>query len=206
MPGGRGVIRVVLGHRGALVRGALAAVLSREADLDVLAEIDNADEVLPVVARTRPQVVVLDPLLPGEIRIEELCLRLRELCVLILIDRDLVDGASLALVRLAPRVGFIASDASPADLVEAVRQLAQGDQVVDAGVAVAALRAGENPLTVRECEVLRLVTTGATVQEIARKLNLSAGTVRNYLSHILTKTSARSRIEAIRKAQDAGWI
>ena len=200
------MVRVVLGHHGALVRGALAAVLSQEADLDVLAEVEKADDVLPAVVRTRPHVVVLDPMLDGSIRIEELCLQLREPGILILIDRDLLNGASLALVRLAPRVGFIATDASPADLVEAVRQLAQGAAVIDPAVAVAALRAGQNPLTDRECEVLRLVTTGATAQEIARRLNLTAGTVRNYLSHILTKTSARSRIEAVRKAQEAGWI
>lgn len=206
MPGGQGVIRVVLGHHGALVRGALAAVLSQEADLDVVAEIENADDVLPTVTRMRPQVVVLDPVLAVQISIEELCLRLHELGILILIDRDLVNGASLALVRLAPRVGFIATDASPADLVEAVRQLADGGPVLDAAVAVAALRAVQNPLTERECEVLRQVTTGATAQEIAHKLNLSAGTVRNYLSHILAKTGARSRIEAVRKAQEAGWI
>ncbi|WP_460666153.1 response regulator transcription factor [Kribbella swartbergensis] len=200
------MIRVVLGHHGALVRGALAAVLSQEADLEVLAEVEKADEVLPAVERTRPHVVVLDPMLDGAIRIEELCLQLREPGILILIDRDLLNGVSLALVRLAPRVGFIATDASPADLAEAVRQLAHGAAVIDPGVAVAALRAVENPLTERECEVLRLVTTGATAQEIARRLNLTAGTVRNYLSHILTKTDARSRIEAVRKAQEAGWI
>lgn len=200
------MIRVVLGHHGALVRGALAAVLSQETDLDVMADIEKADDVLPAVARTRAHVVVLDPMLDGNIRIEELCLRLREPGILILIDRDLLTGVSLALVRLAPRVGFIATDASPADLAEAVRQLAHGAAVIDPGVAVAALRAGENPLTQRECEVLRLVTTGATAQEIARSLNLSAGTIRNYLSHILSKTGARSRIEAVRKAQEAGWI
>lgn len=200
------MIRVVLGHHGALVRGALAAVLSQEADLDVLAAIEKADDVLPAVAMTRPHVVVLDPMLKGNIRIEELCLQLREPGILILIDRDILNGASLALVRLAPRVGFIATDASPADLAEAVRQLAQGASVIDPGVAVAALRAVANPLTDRECEVLRLVNTGATAQEVARSLNLSAGTVRNYLSHILNKTGARSRIEAVRKAQEAGWI
>jgi two-component system response regulator DesR len=200
------VVRVVLGHHGTLVRGALAAVLSQEADLDVLAEIESADDVLPAVARTRPHVVVLDPMLAGNIRMEELCLQLREPGILILIDWDLLYGVSLALVRLAPRVGFIATDASPADLAEAVRQLAQGAAVIDPGVAVAALRAVENPLTEREREVLRLVTTGATAQEIAKRLHLSAGTVRNYLSHILAKTAARSRIEAVRNAQEAGWI
>jgi two-component system response regulator DesR len=200
------VIRVVLGHHGALVRGALAAVLAKEADLEVLAEIDKAGDVLPVVASGRPHVVVLDSELAGERGIEELCRRMPGQGVLILIDRDAVSGASLGLVRLAPRVGFVDTDASPAELVEAVRHLARGTPVLDPRVAVAALRAVANPLTGREREVLRLVITGATAQEIARSLSLSAGTVRNYLSHIFTKTGARSRIEAVRKAQEAGWI
>ncbi|ADB35501.1 transcriptional regulator, LuxR family [Kribbella flavida DSM 17836] len=199
------MIRVVLGHRGTLVRGALAAVLSRESDLDVLAALDRSDDVLAAV-RLRPQVVVLDPQLPGKVGIEELCRRLTGRGVLVLVDHEAIAATSMALVKQAPRVGLIATDATTDQLVEAVRDVAKGLPVVDVRLAVAALRAGDNPLTDRECEVLRQVTTGATAQEIARTLSLSAGTVRNYLSRILTKTGARSRIEAIRKAQDAGWI
>jgi two-component system response regulator DesR len=200
------VIRVVLGQHGGLVRGALAAVLSQEADLEVPAEVDTADAVLPVVARTDPQVVVLDGVLAAKLAIGELCGRLPGAGVLILIDPEAVNSAFLELVGMAPRVGFIATDASPAELVDAVRRLAEGMPVIDPKVAVAALKAPRNPLTDRECEVLRLVSTGATGQEIAHRLNLTAGTVRNYLSHILAKTGARSRIEAVLKAQDAGWI
>ncbi|WP_432942831.1 DNA-binding response regulator [Kribbella sp. CA-253562] len=199
------MIRVVLGHRGTLVRGALAAVLSRESDLDVLADVDRSDDVLAAV-RLRPQVVVLDPQLPGKIGIEDLCRKLTGRGVLVLVDHEAIAATSMALVKQAPRIGLLATDATTEQLVEAVRDVAKGLPVVDVRLAVAALRAGDNPLTDRECEVLRQVTTGATAQEIARTLSLSAGTVRNYLSRILTKTGARSRIEAIRKAQDAGWI
>jgi two-component system response regulator DesR len=203
--GAKLVIRVVIGHRGKLVRGALAVVLSRESDLNVVAEFDRADEVLDV---NGPDVVVLDPLLPGEIGVAELCERLDGRALLMLIEPD--DGGSISLalsvVKRSPKVGVIATDASPDDLVDAVREVAEGRPVFDVSLALAVLRAGDNPLTERECEVLRLIGTGATAQEVAETLCLSAGTIRNYLSRILSKTGARSRIEAIRKAQDAGWI
>jgi two-component system response regulator DesR len=203
------VIRVLLGHRGTLVRGALAAVLSREPDLDVVADFGVADEVLPMVTKYEPDLVVLDPLLPGGVDVFELCglcSGLSDAGILILMDRDMPAAVSRAVIRLVPSVGLIATDASPDDLVEAVRQVHRGKPVLDVGLAVAALRADENPLTEREREVLLQVTTGATAQEVARTLSLSVGTVRNYLSRTLTKTGARSRIEAIRIAQDAGWI
>lgn len=207
--GAEAVIRVALGHRGTLVRGALAAVLSGENDLDVVAELDRSEDVLQVAGR-RPHVVLLDPQLPGRIRIEELCRKLTGPRggpgVLVLIDHEAIAATSLSLVKQAPRIGLIATDATTDQFVQAVRDVAKGLPVVDVRLAVAALKAGDNPLTDRECEVLRQVTTGATAQEIARTLSLSAGTVRNYLSRILAKTGARSRIEAIRKAQDAGWI
>jgi two-component system response regulator DesR len=199
------VIRVILGHRGTLVRGALAAVLSKESDLDVMAELDSSDDILTAV-RLRPHVVVIEPQLPGKVGIEDLCRKLAGRGVLVLIDHEAIAATSLALVKQAPRIGLLATDATTDQLVQAVRDVAKGLPVVDVRLAVAALKAGDNPLTDRECEVLRQVTTGATAQEIARTLSLSAGTVRNYLSRILAKTGARSRIEAIRKAQDAGWI
>jgi two-component system, NarL family, response regulator DesR len=188
-----------------MVRGALAAVLARENDLDVVAEAETSDEILTAIGR-RPHVVLLDPQLPGKVGIEDLCRKLTGPGVLVLIDHEAIAATSLALVKQAPRIGLIATDSSTDQLVEAIRDVAKGLPVVDVRLAVAALKAGDNPLTDRECEVLRQVTTGATAQEVARTLSLSAGTVRNYLSRILAKTGARSRIEAIRKAQDAGWI
>jgi two-component system response regulator DesR len=188
-----------------LVRGALAAVLSKESDFDVMAELDRSDDVLAAV-RLRPHVVVLDPQLPGKVGIEDLCRKLTGRGVLVLVDHEAIAATSMGLVKQAPRIGLIATDATTEQFVEAVRDAAKGLPVVDVRLAVAALRAGDNPLTDRECEVLRQVTTGATAQEVARTLSLSAGTVRNYLSRILAKTGARSRIEAINKAQDAGWI
>jgi two-component system, NarL family, response regulator DesR len=205
------VIRVLLGQRGRLVREALSAVMAAEDDLEVVAELSRADEVLPTARRDHPHVAVLDVALPGPITVADLC---PTLCaalpacgVLILLDRQSGAGVGRSLARLAPRVGFLGTEeTSPDDLVESVRQLARGEPVLDAEVAVAALTADENPLTDRECEVLRMALDGAPAKEIAQRLYLSAGTVRNYLSRILSKTGARTRIEAIRIAQDAGWI
>jgi two-component system response regulator DesR len=207
-PGGVVVIRLVIGHRGKLVRGALAAVLSRESDLAVIAEYESADGILAVCSGDPRLVVVLDPLLPGKLGIPELCDRLDGQSILMLIDREDTTSISLALsvAKESQSVGVIATDISPDDLVDAVREVAEGRPVFDGGLALVALRAGGSPLTEREREVLLLIDTGATVQEVARSLSLSTGTIRNYLSRILAKTRARSRIEAIRKAQNAGWI
>jgi len=202
--GGGAVIRVLLGHRGALLRGALATVFATEDDLDVVAVLEHADEVLLATARLQPDVLVLDA--QFDLRVETVIRRAPATGVLVLSEPDLPAAVSLRLARHVPRIGLIVTDASPGELVTAIRQLASGETVLDQGLALAALRAGDNPLTDRERQVLRLVTTGATAQEIARKLCLSAGTVRNYLSRILTKTHARSRIDAVRKAERAGWI
>lgn len=199
-------IRILLGHRGGLVREALGHVLSREPDLEVVAELARGNDVLAAALREQAQVAVLDALLPDPADVHGLCQTLPRLGILMLLDRYSFDGASLALARLAPRVGLIATDASLADLFDAVRHMSRGEPVLDTELAVAALTAVENPLTDRERDVLRLAMTGAPPQEIARSLYLSPGTVRNYLSHVLAKTGARTRIEAIRIAQDAGWI
>ena len=116
------MIRVALGHRGTLVRGELAAVLSRENDLDVVAELDRSEDVLQVAGR-RPHVVLLDPQLPGRIRIEELCRKLTGRGVLVLIDHEAIAATSLALVKQAPRIGLIATDATTDQFVQAVRDV-----------------------------------------------------------------------------------
>jgi two-component system response regulator DesR len=126
--------------------------------------------------------------------------------VLLVLDRCEPAGPGVAMARLAPRVGLIATEASPAQLIEGVRRMARGEPVLDIELAVAALTAKGSPLTERERQILRLAADGTPVKEIAAQLFLCDGTVRNYLSRIVTKTGARTRIEAIRIAQEAGWI
>jgi two-component system response regulator DesR len=204
------VIRVLLAHQGTLLRGALAAVLSGEADMRVAAEVAHGDTLLPAAMEVQPDIAVLHHALPGTSPVTELCRRLAVTlpgcAALVMLDRRSAVTVGGALARLLPRVGLIATEASPAELVGSVRQLAKGEPVLDIRLAVVALTAQENPLTERECEVLRLAVDGTPAKEIAGRLFLSAGTVRNYLARIVSKTGARTRIEAIRIAQEAGWI
>jgi two-component system response regulator DesR len=204
------VIRILLGQNGALVREALATVLSQEEDLVVVARLASRDEVVAAAVRDRPDVAVLDAALPGSVPLTDVCLTLQERLpscgVLVMLDPISGAGTSADLARLAPRVGLVAVDSSPADLFEGLRRVVQGEPVFDPEVVLAALTAQDNPLTDRERDVLRLAIGGAPAKEIAKKLYLSTGTVRNYLSRIVTKTGARTHIEAIRIAQDAGWI
>ena len=204
------MVKVLLGHTWRLFREATAAVMATEPDLAVVADAASSDEVLRLARRVRPDVAVLDVTLPGTLTIDVLCQKLcqtlDECGVLVLLDRRTHAGAALALARLAPRIGILDTDASPAGFLDAVRHMARGDVVLDARVAVAVLTAGNNPLTGRERQVLTLAVDGIPTKEIARKLHLSAGTVRNCLSRILGKTGARTRIEAIRLAQESGWI
>ncbi|WP_412543995.1 response regulator transcription factor [Longispora sp. K20-0274] len=200
----------MLGHERALWRGALGAMLARERDLVVVAEVGRGEEILAVALRDRPDVVVLDIALPGTVEVDELCVTLCDQLpgagILVLVDRRTCASIGATLTRLAPRVGFLATDASPRQLVEGIRQLASGKPVLDIEIAVAALSAENNPLTTREREVLRRAVDGAPAREIAAELFLSTGTVRNYLSSAVSKTGGRNRIEAIRIAQDAGWV
>jgi two-component system, NarL family, response regulator DesR len=204
------VIRVLVGHRGALVRGALAAVLSQGKDIVVTGQVATAGEVVAAVAHGQPDVAVLDAGLPGDPTVTGLCRELSRTApgcrALVMLDlpADTAVGAELAL--LVPRVGLLAIDASPDDLVTGVRQVARGEPVFDSEVALATVTAEDNPLTDREQQVLRLVLAGAPAKEIATRLYLSTGTVRNYLTRIVTKTGARTRIDAIRIAQHSGWI
>jgi two-component system response regulator DesR len=204
------VIRILLAHKATLLRRALAAVLSQEEDLHIVAELARGDDVLPVAMRERPHVVVLDQAVPGSAALFDVCTRLHgalpDCGVLLVLDRCEPVGAGVALARLVPRVGLIATEASPAQLIESVRRIARGEPVLDIDLAVAALTAKDSPLTARERQILRLAAGGAPVKEIAAQLFLCTGTVRNYLSRIVTKTGGRTRIEAIRIAQEAGWI
>jgi two-component system response regulator DesR len=192
------------------MRQALAAVISQEADLEVPWEFSAGDDVLAVALRERPEVILLDFALPDAAATGELCEKICALVpdcrIIMLVDRRACAALLPILTRLTPRVGIVATEDSVPRLVQGIRQLMAGEFVLDVELAVAALNADKNPLTERERDILRLARKGEPAKEIAARLYLSAGTVRNYLSRVMTKTGARTRIEAVRRAQDAGWI
>lgn len=199
------MIRTLLALNGALIRGALAFVLTTQEDIEVVAEVDRAEDIGLALRTQRPDVAVADVTLFGAGALSGAVSAPAPPPVLVLVDprRPRVLGDTLR--AQCQRLGFLGSDVAPERVIEAVRRLAHGGSVVDADLVVAALNQ-DNPLTEREVEVLEIAADGWPVVEIANKLSLSAGTVRNHLSRIAGKTGARTRIEAVRIARERGWI
>lgn len=199
------MIRVLVQHDQCLWHTALHRGLAGEQGI-VIEDAERDEDVLAAALRLRPDILVHDSgLLPPE-RAEALCTALPDTSVLLLVDPTRNAGLAQDLARLAPRVGFMTTGETFERLIDAIHRLTGGEAVIDAGIALAAMRARSNPLTKREREVLSLVGTGATTREIAESLFLRVETVRNYLSNSIHKSGARSRIDAVRIAQEAGWI
>jgi two-component system response regulator DesR len=201
------MIRILLAEDMRMVRGALVALLALEEDIEVLAEVESGDAIVPTALKCRPDVAVIDVDLPGVDGLTaaaELHERLPGCRTLIVTSLGKAGTLRRALeVRVD---GFILKDAPPAELAEAIRKVAAGQRVVDQQLMLTAWETAENPLTPRETEVLRLAAQGHDVPEIAKRLFLSAGTVRNYLTASVFKLNARNRVDAIRIAHDAGWL
>ncbi|SHI25991.1 two component transcriptional regulator, LuxR family [Streptomyces sp. 3214.6] len=200
-------IRVLLAEDQGMMRGALALLLGMEADIEVVAQVGTGDAIVDAALLHRPDVALLDIELPGISGLDaaaELHEQAPDCRVLILttfgrpgyLRRAMEAGAS----------GFLVKDGPVEELAEAVRRVLTGETVVDPALAAAALGAGPNPLTGRECDVLKASVDGATVADIAAKLHLSESTVRNYLSSAIGKTGTRNRMEAMREARHQGWL
>ncbi len=200
-------IRLLLADDQALVREALRALLDLQPDFEVVASVGRGDEVVDEARESRPDVALLDiemPGLDGLAAAAVMAEQLPECRVLILTTF----GRSGYLRRAmeAGAVGFVVKDAPAEALADAIRRVHAGERVIDPALAAATLAAGESPLTARERDVLIAARSGASVAEMARKLYLSEGTVRNYLSAAMTKTAAQNRMEALRIADDRGWL
>jgi len=172
-----------------------------------VAEVDRGDEVLAAALASRPEVALLDIEMPGSDGITaagELRRRLPECRVLILttfgrpgyLRRAMASGAA----------GFMLKDAPARELAVAIRRTAAGERVVDPVLAVQALSDGDSPLSSREAEVLLSTSDGSSVADVAQRLFLSEGTVRNHLSAAIQKLNARNRMEAARIAREKGWL
>jgi two-component system response regulator DesR len=202
------VIRILLVAQTGLWRKALAAVLSYQDDIEVVAELTRLDGAAGSIAHdSRPDVVVfdIDPLVDADL-VDSLDVNdaLSDCPLLIL-----VDSAAPRAIRdvLGPRVrGVFGKDGGPYGLAQCIRWVAEGKRVIDPTLSAAALSAPANPLTTREREILRVATSGVPSSEIAARMHLAVGTVRNHLSTIIHKTGGRNRMEAIRAAEAAGWL
>nr|WP_241037597.1 response regulator transcription factor [Blastococcus litoris] len=190
-----------------LVRGALRALLELEEDLEVVAEVGRGDAVVDAAREHRPDVALLDIEMPGGDGIEAA----RALATAVPGCRAVIltTFGRPGFLRRAMEVGaagFLVKDAPVAELARGIRAVMTGERVIDRELAAAALAIGATPLSAREADVLRAAVDGATVADIAGRLFLSEGTVRNYLSSAIGKTGARTRVEAARVAAEKGWL
>jgi two-component system, NarL family, response regulator DesR len=200
-------IRLLLADDQALVRGALAALLALEPDLEVVAEVGRGDAVVAAARRTRPHVALLDVEMPGLDGISATAaLRAALPSCRVLVVTTFGRPGYLRRAMAAGASGFVVKDTPARQLADAVRRVASGLRVVDPTLAAETLAAGENPLTPRETDVLCAARDGGTVADIAAELHLSEGTVRNHLSAAIGKTGARTRAEAVRLAGSNGWL
>jgi two-component system response regulator DesR len=201
------VIRVLLVQDEDVVRSALAAVLDSEPDLEVVGEVSHEGDVIGMIDKQKPDVVVLHQgagkvgQLPDAHR---LAAGLGGIPVVALMGA--ATRAALAQAATGAVRGVVDTDAPPAELIRVIRRVAAGEHVIDPNLVVSAVQWADNPLTIRERAVLWAVAEGLKSDEIAARLLLAKGTVRNYLSVILRKTGTRTRLEAVRKAREAGWI
>ncbi|MEX5718950.1 response regulator transcription factor [Geodermatophilus maliterrae] len=201
------MIRVLVAEDQSMVRGALRALLELEEDITVVAEVGRGDEVLAAAREHSPDIALLDIEMPGADGLEAA----RQLAAELPAVRAVVltTFGRPGFLRRAMEVGaagFLVKDAPVADLARSIRAVVAGERVIDRELAAAALAIGATPLSAREADVLREAADGATVADIARRLFLSEGTVRNYLSSAIGKTGARTRVEAARVAADKGWL
>ena len=200
-------VRVLLAEDQAMVRGALSALLSLEDDIEIVAEASRGDQVLPAALDTLPDVALLDIEMPGGDGLEAAAVLHERLpsCLVVILTTF---GRSGYLKRAmeSGAVGFLLKDAPASELTKAIHRVMKGERVVDPALAAAALSEGDNPLTEREREVLAASEGGATIEDIAARLYLSEGTVRNYLSTAIKKLGARNRVEAARLAEKKGWL
>lgn len=200
-------ISVLLAEDEHLIRGALAALLRLEEDLEVVGEAATGEQALALARALRPDVALLDLQLPDldgialASAIHAACPDCRTVIVTSHGRPGYLKRALAAGVR-----GFLPKTVSAEVLADVVRTVHKGGRYVDPDLAAEAIRAGDSPLTPREADVLEYAADGASIEEIAQRASLSPGTVRNYLSSASAKVGAANRHEAVRIARRFGWI
>ncbi|CAM3072024.1 MULTISPECIES: response regulator transcription factor [Dermacoccus] len=200
-------IRLLIADDQAMVRGALAALLDLENDLEVVGQVGRGDEVVDACRENRPEVVLMDVEMPGMDGIAaSAALRRAMPEVRVLVVTTFGRPGFLRRAMQAGVQGFVVKDTPATQLADAVRRVNEGLRVVDPQLAADSLAFGESPLTAREAEVLKAASDGGTVADIARSVHLSEGTVRNHLSSIIGKTGGRTRADALRIADENGWL
>ncbi|MDC0772589.1 response regulator transcription factor [Streptomyces sp. HD] len=201
------MIRILIAEDMTILRKALVALLELEPDFEVVDEVSCGDEIVPRGIELKPDVALLDIDLPGCDGITAAAALSATVpgCRSVILT-SLGRPGNLRRALAAGAAGFLLKDSDPERLCTAIRDVVAGGRAVDPSLAIAALDDRPTPLTARELEVLRLASEGAEAGEIGSRLCLSSGTVRNYLTSVVTKLNARNRMDAVRIAREAGWI
>jgi two-component system, NarL family, response regulator DesR len=200
------VIRTLIAENAVLMRTGLLAILSREPDIQVVAELDRPELLVPAASRLQPDVAVVD----GAMAALDGFATIRQLHAAVPVCGSVLMSCGDSPVDLreamaAHAAGVVEKDSDPDKFTDAVRRVAAGEKVLDRDLA-STLTSPASPLTPREVDVLRLAARGEPAMEIAGKLYLSVGTVHNYMSRAIGKTGGRNRVDAIRIAAGAGWL
>jgi two-component system response regulator DesR len=200
-------VRLLIADDQELVRSALCALLDLEDDFEIVASVGRGDEVTQSALTHRPDVALLDIEMPGLDGLAAAAVLATQVpaCRVVILTTFGRTGY-LRRAMEAGVSGFVVKDAPAEVLAAAIRKVMAGERVIDPTLAASTLAAGESPLTARERDVLVASRSGSTVADIAAKLYLSDGTVRNYLSAAIAKTATRNRTEALRVADERGWL
>lgn len=200
------MIRIVLAEDQRMVRGALAALLNLEEDLEVVGEADDGISALKMIRDTLPDICILDIEMPGMsgLEVAEL-IEKEQLSSRVVILTTFARSGYLQRALKAGVKGYLLKDSPLEELAYALRLVHSGGRMMSPELAISVWDE-ENPLSERDQEVLRLACEGLTTGQIAQRLFLSEGTIRNYMSEVLHKVGAKNRIEAGRIAQSKGWI
>ena len=200
------MIRVLLAEDQAMVRGALSALLGLEPDIEVVGSAADGEEAWRLLQQCKPDVIVTDIEMPGLTGLE-LAQRVQrhEMPIKVVIVTTFARGGFLRRALDAGVSGYLLKDAPAEQLADALRKVHRGGRAIDPQLAVEAWSEAD-PLNDRERQVLRLAGEGLSAGDIAERLNLSQGTVRNYLSEAIGKLGVGNRIEAYRLARQKGWL
>ncbi|WP_283679285.1 response regulator transcription factor [Lentilactobacillus sp. Marseille-Q4993] len=201
------MIKLYLAEDQSMLNGALTQILNLEDDLEVVGSATDGKSAWEEIAKLKPDVAILDIEMPEETgldvadKINESVLQTRVIILTTFAQKAYFEHAIKAQVS-----GYLLKDSPTDDLVSTIRQVMEGKTVFDPELVVNMVNATDNPLTDQEMNVLRAVSEGGKTQELAQKLFLSEGTVRNYLSSIFSKLGVHNRLEAVNLAKKNKWL
>ncbi|CAM4070044.1 transcriptional regulator [Bacillus manliponensis] len=200
------MIQIIIAEDQRMLRGALAALLDLEDDIEVVGQAANGEEALKLIEKLQPHVAIMDIEMPMQTGLDVAeVIQERGLACKVMIVTTFARPGYFERAMKANVHGYLLKDSPSEDLAASIRKVIEGKREISPELMYG-LWQEQNPLTEREKEVLLLAREGKTTNEIASELYLSAGTVRNYISDVLMKLQAKNRIEAITIAEEKGWI